>query len=1085
MVQRYDCLRSTLSRTRSVAVGIALVLLGLVATGLPAPALAQGVVEGTVIDGKTGTPIPGAQVVVVGTSRGAATDAEGAYRIPDVPAGEQTIQAQFVGYGSEKQTVTVPDGETITLDFTLRESAINLDEVVVTGTGGPVEKKKLGNSIASVDASDLENAPVQNVSELLQGREPSVVGLPSSGTTGEGARIRIRGSASLSQSNEPIVYVDGVRVDNGGGFSGATGAGGGGTPSRLDDINPDAIQRVEILKGAAAATLYGSEASNGVIQIFTKKGQAGDAKFTFKTRQSLSAYPDRNKPNVGFASTDATAQQMSQNLSGSYEPYELVSRTYINDLYETGRSQTYSLSAEGGSESVTYFINGRFQRTDGPFGGKTDRGYPQDFSTQARDINRLGQFNANLNILPSENLQITATTAYTDRHVEVPQNNNNTSGPLALASFGRPQLVGPNNREGIPVFATVNETLQITTEQDVSHFFSSAAVSYQPLESLSLDATVGLDFANQKDTQQWPYDYNMDSKASTDTLGARYLGNRSNTELTYDVKGTHDVGLGDRFSSKLVVGSQGFLSQNSVDEESGTIFAGPDLEVVSATAQRNAEEAFSEVVSLGFFAQEQVGYNDWVFVTVGGRLDANSAFGSDFDAVFYPKIQTSIPLTDAPFWQEIGPVSSLRLRAAIGQSGLQPGAFDALRTFVPLASEQGPGVAPGNLGNPSLKPEVATEWETGLEAGLFGDRVAVSATYWNRTVNDALVQRQTPPTMGFQPSLFNVGETNAQGVEVSIDGTVYQSDRTSVELFANTAYLWEEVTDLGGAPPIKVGGNYPRERNFIKEGYSPGSFFGAKLQDTPSGRFPFDTNGDGQADTREQLLSYFRSLDSSTASLNELNGFVLLADEDGDGDQLDHFLGKPTPDWQGSFGGTVQVGNFSMQTLFEYKAGNYHVNNLTQAFREANAGIGRNTPETARLERDYITGGVNENLTPQNDAEVRFNAAQRWINDYLALAPFSGMNMIQSADFLRWRELSLTYTLPSYLLENWGPLRSASFTVAGRNLMLFTGYEGIDPEANAIGRGGGSSLDNNFLLGTEVFALPLQRQFSATLQIGF
>lgn len=233
-------------------------------------AVGQGTVTGTIIDASDGSPLPGVNVIVQGTTIGASTNADGRYEITNVPSGTQQIEARFLGYRSVTKDVTVENGETVELNFELSESAINLDEVVVTGTGGPVEKKKLGNSIGSIDVNKLDTAPISSFSDILQGREAGVVGLPSGGLTGEGSRIRIRGSASLSQSNEPIVIVDGVRVDRGGGFGGFVGTGGGGSPSRLDDINPAAIERIEILKGAAAAALYGTEASNGVIQIFTK-----------------------------------------------------------------------------------------------------------------------------------------------------------------------------------------------------------------------------------------------------------------------------------------------------------------------------------------------------------------------------------------------------------------------------------------------------------------------------------------------------------------------------------------------------------------------------------------------------------------------------------------------------------------------------------------------------------------------------------------------------------------------------------------------------------------------------------------------
>ena len=262
----------------------------------PAPLSAQtGTIVGTVTEASSERPLESVQVFIEGTGIGTLTNASGRFLLVNVPVGEHTVTAELVGYRSASQTVTVSAGESAVANLALTQQAIALDQIVVTGAGVATEKKRLGNTISTISTETLDNAPISNFSDLIQGREPGVVGLPASGTTGEGSQIRIRGSASLSQSNEPIVYVDGVRVDNGGGFGtgdqNPVSAGGQGQPSRLDDIPPDAIERVEVLKGAAAATLYGTEASNGVIQIFTKRGRQGEPRWTFQTDQAFIQTP--------------------------------------------------------------------------------------------------------------------------------------------------------------------------------------------------------------------------------------------------------------------------------------------------------------------------------------------------------------------------------------------------------------------------------------------------------------------------------------------------------------------------------------------------------------------------------------------------------------------------------------------------------------------------------------------------------------------------------------------------------------------------------------------------------------------------
>jgi len=1065
---------------------------------LPLSVFGQGTIGGTVVDGEADRPLPGAQVVVKGTSIGSVTAGDGTYQVADIPTGEQVIRAQFVGYEAKEKTVTIEEGQTLTLNFTLQESAVNLQEVVVTGAGAQSERRELGNSVGSIDAADVNLAPVQSFSDLLQGRSPGVVGLPSGGLTGEGSRIRIRGSASLSQSNEPIVYIDGVRVNNGGGFSGFADTGGGGVPSRLDDLNPNSITSVEILKGASAATLYGTQASNGVLQITTKRGQQGDLRFTFSSEASYSEYPDVYPDQVGFARTADQASTMEEVIGGDIQPYELVSQNIARDLTDAvGFGQSYSGSVSGGSEGLKFYVSGRLRTNDSPFDPQFVRNpdYPAGVSPLSQNNIRRVQGMANLTITPSDQFQMLVSTGYTDTQFSSIQTNNNIYGTISLAQFSKPEQVVPGvNRSGTIAFATVNESLMQEVNQDVQHFFGSTNLTYSPLGEFDFEATFGIDYTSALNTERRPFGWNIDGFSSDTPDGFKDVGVQDRLFITADFKTSYTTDLGNSFSSELDVGAQGFFEYNTVESSSGSQFPGPGFQVVDAGANVSVSESISEIVNAGVFAQEQIGYEDYAFLTLGARYDANSAFGSDFNGVLYPKAQVSVVPTDAPFFGDSNLLSSFRIRAALGQSGLQPGAFDAQTTFTSLSSGTGAGVVPDNLGNPDLEPEVATEWEAGFDAGLLNDRLSLTFTYWNRTVDQALVSRQFPPTGGFRsPQLVNIGQLSAQGVEAEVEGTVFESESFSIDAFANTAYLHEKVNDLGGAPPIKVGGSYPRYRNYLVEGYAPGSHFGVQLQDTPDGTLPVDLNGDGSADTEQELVNYLGGLTVSDirgffgAALPQSPASVLIAEnpDSPTGNSRDNYLGKPTPDFSGSFGFDATLfDNWTVSTLFEYKAGNYYVNNLTDAFRQSNPIIGRNLPKSARVERNYLTGGVDGSGNPRNDGEVRLEALKTWINDLLALAPFSGLNTVEQADFIRLRELSLTYRFPSQWIQRYGA-RRLSITAAGRNLLLFTKYDGVDPELNAVGRGAGTRLDQNYLTGVEAFGFPLQRQYSVKLRLQF
>ena len=1053
-------------------------------------AFAQQSVSGLITDADTGEPLLGVTVLVQGTNKGAVSDFDGNYTIQNLSTGDYILEVSYTGYSRVTQSISVGMSD-LTQNLQMRFSASELDEIVVTGTGAPVAKKQLGNSIGSITAASLEQLPINSFSDLLQGREPGIVAFPSGGLTGEGAQIRIRGNASLSELNEPIVIVDGIRVDRGGGFGGGfVGSGGGGSTSRLDDINPESIERVEILKGASAATLFGTEASNGVIQIFTKKGQTGAPRFGFKATQGFINYPMGLVPdNTGWTGSASRAAELSQFYGYTVRPYELISFNAMEDLYETGVQNTVNANISGGNEIITYFTSARYSYTDGPFGGQERKGYLDGQKTNATDIDRLAQFNMNLNINPSDKVNIRLTQGYTSRYSSTSENNNNIYGVGSLAQFSKPELVSENNTTGTIAFATVDETLQVSIESQVHNYNGSLGLNYYPTDWMKIDGTFGLNYSSQQSNNFWPFAWNIDGFSGSRPLGQLSKDTRNFLAQTAEVKISFNNTIGGSITSNLILGGQYVSQEEVVIGAQGTEFPGPGFEVTSAAGVQSLFEFFTENKTAGVFAQEQIGFNDVMFVTLGARLDANSAFGSEFQAAFYPKVSASYIPSDAQNWNNIGPISSLQLRGSYGWSGLQPAAFSALTTYLAIASASGSGIGPNNLGNPELSPEISKEWEIGFTAGLIEDKFNLEFTYFDRVTEDALYARQFPISGGFRsPQLTNIGELAAYGMEIGLSGTVIRTKDLSLNLYVNGAYYRDQVVSLGGAPPLKVGGSYPRYRNFLIEGYAPGANFGAQLAEVGDNQLPIDiANRDGIPDTRDQLLAYFAgktpdNIGSLPTSIG--TGSVLLKDEDGDGDYLDHYLGKSTPDWTGSFGGSLSYKNFTLSTTFEYKGGNFVINNLTDAFRQANGAIGRNLPTSARVTRDYASGGVDAGFNPQNDPGVRLNALDEWVNETLALAPFSGLNTFQKADYISWNELSLNYQIEGSILDVLN-VETASIGLSGRNIALFTGYTGVDPRINFVGRGSGSSLDQNFGQGIAAFGWPVPRQAIITLKVGF
>lgn len=1073
------------------------------ATSAFAQAAGVGVIEGTVKEAQSGRPLEGVQVGALGLGVGAVTNADGNYRIANAPARTLDLRARLIGFTAGAKQVVVQAGQTVRADFELSQSALQLEAVVTTGTAVATEVKHLGNTVAQVEPPKF--APISNTNELLQGREPGVVGLPSSGMTGTGARIRIRGNASLSQSNEPVIFVDGIRINSSGDFSANVGDGGAAAPSRLDDIDPSTIERVEILKGAAAATLYGTEASNGVIQIFTKKGSAGKPKWDFQLQGDLLRYPDnRLESNWGVPYGPTTGNTSAAALNAFYgrtdiKDYTPFDEPFVKRFYDLGRSTTGSLGITGGTEALTYFVNGRYYKEDGPFGGVDYVGKDQ----ASLDVVRRANATVNLGFVPYNSLRIGVRSSYTNTFQETPQNANNIYAPVTQALFGKPELSscnngavdnrgdgtckGPGNTFGVQGFGSPEELMLLRTQQKVDRIIGSVDVTYTPWQTLTWSTTAGVDYTGGQNFGFQPFGSDFNQIYNNDPAGNRTVQDRNQREITLDSKVNVTrslVGL----NSSFVVGVQGFFSKSAQPGSFNHNFPGPGINVTPAGDDPIALETVRETVNGGFFVQEQLGLTSWIYVTGGARYDYSSTFGKSSDGVLYPKVSLSVVPSDRASWKPMLGISALRLRAAWGQSGRQPGAFDKLTTFNPLSGDAGSGLVPGNIGNPDLKPEVSTELEGGAEVGLFNDRLGLQYTYWKRDVTDLLVDKQYPLSGGFQASqLSNIGEMKANGQEIGIKAFLVQKANLSADVFVNGAYISQTVTSLGGAAEIKVGGSYPRYRNYIKEGFTPGSMFGAKLvrpcSQRPAGKtytclnageLPYDFNGDRKPDTEAQVAAAL----AGAAPISKLvaGNVVLLVDEDGDGDVLDHYTGKPFPDWTGSFGGSINVGkNWRLYSLFEYKAGAYQYTCLTCAFRNSNS-RGNNTVETARIE------GIMRN--PASTGQQRMAAAKDWLG-LVALNSYPGLNQQSPGDFVRWRELSLTYTASRTLAERLGA-RDLSISLTGRNLTLWAPkYIGQDPEINIYSAGVGAGLQNNFNEGIDGFGMPIPRRVALSIRLGY
>ena len=744
---------------------------------LPAAAQQTGTVTGTVSDAATNAGLQSVQVYLVDTGLGTLTNTSGRYLILNVPAGTYTLRAERLGFGTQEMQITVGAGGSVTQDFAMEQEALGLDELVVTGTAGASRRREIGNTIAQVDLSEVTEPP-QSVDALLQGRVSGMTVMSASGNAGSGARIRLRGNVSIAQSNQPLIYVDGVRLrsdafDKNVPPTGYPGRSGNDVSSPLNNINPADIERIEVIKGAAATTLYGTEASAGVIQVFTKRGHRGAPQWTASIEQGVANLrPFGVDPDLRPSFEDA------ESAAGGTADY-----MFINPWLRNAWQQRYSLSVGGGGEDLQYFVSGAFEDDEGVL--------PND---EERKVN----FRGNFTFSPADNLQLQWNTSFTKHEYSNTAAGNNAHG-LTLNVFRRSRNYFGNE---------IKENLDLLLGQDIStdidQLVTGGTATWTPISNFTNRFSVGYDLAQQDNRNLRPFGF---VRAPDGILS----NGRSRFEtLTFDYVGTIDFDITETIGSAFSFGGQSVTSDIRRTTAYGEDFPGPGDPTVTTAGTKLGFEQRERVVNAGFFFQDVLDFNDKYFVTLGGRVDGNSAFGSDFGLQFYPKASASWVVSDEDFWGSDG---QLKLRAAWGQSGRAPGAFDAVQTYDGVGWGGVPAFYPRVLGNSELGPERTSEFEVGFDASFWDDRLAMEFTYYDQHTTDALFSVRQTPSSGFtdvnggNSQLENVGEIFNSGIELSVNALVYQSDAFAWDLGASLATNSSEVGLPDEVTEFSVGGN--------------------------------------------------------------------------------------------------------------------------------------------------------------------------------------------------------------------------------------------------------------------------------------
>ena len=715
-----------------------------------------GTVEGRIVAQGSLQPLSATQVQVTGTGLGSLADRDGRYSISDVPAGEVEVRVQRISYATATRTVTVQAGETVTVDFELRPQAVDLDEILVTGTAGQARRREVGNTIAQINPAAVPD-PVGSVDDLLQSRAAGVSVNPGTARMGGGAKILLRGNVSASMGNHPLIFVDGVRQSSStypqnqsAGRAAATSNEG----SPLNDISPADIDRIEIVKGAAAATLYGSEAAAGVIQIFTKQGAEGRARWTYRTDQSL---------------------YWTQKYGSEKRPY-----MDMEQWLRTAHGQTHSLSAAGGGAGVRYYISGRFEDRDGVL--------PPDEEWS-------GNVRANITFDPMDNLTVGWTSFFSRQHLDY--------GPVGGSeSIAFNQMRSPNNFFGSERREDMEALLDLIYLSQNDRIYVGLTTTWTPRPEVLNRLTIGFDRASSHHQQIRPFGYVFEERGAISDV-------QWNSEtVTLDYAGSYQMPFTANLSTTFSAGAQFLRTSEQKVDVYGRGLPGPGEHTISSTAERNAWRDEQYINTGGFFIQALTGVWDRYFVTAGLRVDGNSAFGEDFGWQPYPKVSASYVISDESFWRDGW--GEMKLRAAYGLAGRSPGAFDATRTWAPQGFVGETAFIPQNIGNAELGPETTREFEVGFDGASEGGRVNFEVTYYDQETSDALFPVQQAPSSGFLGSqLENVGLISNRGFELSVEGILVQRPGLEWSVGGGVTTNNSEVLETGPHESFRIQEGHP------------------------------------------------------------------------------------------------------------------------------------------------------------------------------------------------------------------------------------------------------------------------------------
>lgn len=1006
------------------------------------------ILSGKVTEDVTKAPIPGAGVKIQGTNFAVGANTDGSYSIAaNLAPGTYQLSVTYIGFKTVSKQITLGSNMNIVTDFTLSQDAMGLDEVIVTGTSAGTTRKQLGSYVSTVKGDDLNKAPSGNALASLQGKTPGAQISQNSGDPAGGLSVRLRGISSINSSSEPLYIIDGVIVNNsttrvtntssnydGGNFVGNIGQ------NRMVDINPNDIERIEVLNGAAAAAIYGSRANAGVIQIFTKRGNSGKAQVSFSTSlimSDLRKQVEVNQSPVKFGGpTDGSSAQTQDILTPALTNTTPVTRyNYQDCIFQSATGTDNNLSVSGGNEETKFYTSAGYFNNQGIIKNTNFKRY---------------NFRANVDQKLADWAKLTVGFNYTHSDADEKPDGNSFFSPMnsvtiignfhdiySRDALGNLRAVGERGRVN-----PVSVIEDIKQRQATNRIIANTGLKITPIKNFTVDYNMGVDNSIQNGTTFIPpFAYNVSTGffGGGPTLdpslnGYASAANATTTLFNNELNFTYDSKITSNLLSTTQLGGSYQYQKDLYSLLNGRGLA-PFVESVNgASSILPNVDSRSEFAISGAYLQQNFKYKDHLFVTGAIRVDQSTIFGEDQRTRTYFKGNVSYVPSSADYWEGLGVSKwwdSFKVRAAYGESGNLTGIGPYAR-FNEYSSQSFLGrtslTSSSVLANTSVIPEKQRELEIGTDMSFFKNRLGLTFNWYNKRVNDLLLPVVIAPSNGFSSLLDNFGALTNKGIELMVTGTPIKT----TDFRWNTSVIFNrnrnEAVGTGALRLLSTNAGAPVA---ILNGQPVGVFYGTFFARNADGSILKNAAGIPQLERGVQ---------------NSANTYTPQRDASGlpSGTVLRKVLGDPNPDYTMTFINDFTYKKFSLHIQLDAVQGGDVWNADWRTRQGVGNGKEAEKEQLGLLPRGYISGVY---------------ATEEW--------------RIDDGSFVKLREISLSYNVGKLSF-----VRDLTVNLSGRNLVSWDNYKGYDPEVNA---GGQSTILRNIDFG----AVPIPRTFTLGLQVKF